>query len=133
MTAMHRRSELQNIRELEDVSGTRIFIGDGEHPFGGCGTWFEGIIVYVDDCAPGPANGLNLDCTKRVTSIEMKCRNDVELFDIVSDFSELKSLYIQRRPARSSGSEVTDPFVESLIAFRNTHPNVKVVYWGSDE
>jgi hypothetical protein len=126
MNASRRQSEMQMIRTLGNVAGTKVTVGDGEHPFGGCGTWFDGIIVIVDDCAPAALKPLKLDCTKRVTSITMKCRNDVELFDIVSRFPHLQSLYIQRRTLASLDDDgKIPPFTEALIKFRNAHPNAK--------
>ena len=133
VNTVRRQSEIRSVRNLGEVAGTKVFVGDGEHPFGGCGTWFDGIIVHIDDFAPRAIKPLKLDCTKRVTSIEMKCRNDVALFEVVSKFPHLQSLYVQRRTAALDPDEGIDPFTEALIAFCNSHPGTEVVFWGDED
>jgi hypothetical protein len=64
-----------------------------EHPFCDRGTC-EGINIFVDDCGPTLLKPLKLDCLKRVTRIEMKCRNNPKILETAAELSSLKDICV---------------------------------------
>lgn len=120
-----RSFELSRIKEITAVSGAPVFIGDGEHPFGGCGS-YRGIIIYVEDCGPSLLKPLRLDCVKRVTGIEMKCQNKPELLDIAAALSSLKDVCVEK------DSPDNVDFIAAIESFSNRRPLVSVDYWHSE-
>ncbi len=116
--------ELSRIEEIRNIADHPLFIGDGGHPFGGCGT-YQGIIIYVDDCGPSILKRFKLDCLKRVTGIEMKCRNNPKILELAQDFSSLKDVCAEKDTPNNQG------FIAAINKLRSKRPLVSVDYWHS--
>lgn len=124
-----RNSELASIERMKQrtVNGAAAFnIADG-HAFDGCGTW-SGVVAYTSNLSPSVirhlCGGYEFDLFTRVTDVEVQDEFDSRIIQELSSFSHLRSFRFEWSfIAREDDAQ---EFLEAVVQFQRTHPNVRV-------